>query len=162
MKRRKAPHQPQRSQAEWLELTRRYFEGETTLEEEAELRRFVVSDASSDPAFDELRAVISYSARPREAMVRPIAPARPARVAWMRVAAVALLLVGCGLGYLHFRSSADEGHLQAYVYGEKVTDPDEVMDQMRSVMQDVCGGSPNAVIQSQMKNVLNPAGKALL
>ena len=44
----------------WEELAERYYQAETSEEEEAQLRKFLCSDAANDPRFDEIRAVMSY------------------------------------------------------------------------------------------------------
>ena len=47
----------------WKELVERYFEAETTPEEELALREFLAR--TDDPAFDEARAVLGYAAAQR-------------------------------------------------------------------------------------------------
>ena len=44
----------------WEDLAERYFQAETSEREEAELRKFLCSDAARDPRFDEIRATMSF------------------------------------------------------------------------------------------------------
>ena len=44
----------------WEDLAERYFQAETSEAEEAQLRKFLCSDAANDPRFDEIRATMSY------------------------------------------------------------------------------------------------------
>ncbi len=45
----------------WDRLIERYYSGNTTIDEEKELSRFVFSE-SQNKRYDEIRAVLSYSA----------------------------------------------------------------------------------------------------
>lgn len=44
----------------WEDLAERYFQAETSEQEEAELRKFLCSDAARDHRFDEIRATMSF------------------------------------------------------------------------------------------------------
>ena len=44
----------------WEDLAERYFQAETSEEEEALLRRFLCSEEAQDPRFDEVRATMSF------------------------------------------------------------------------------------------------------
>ena len=44
----------------WLDLAERYFQAETSEEEEARLRKFLCSIEGQDSRFDEVRATMSY------------------------------------------------------------------------------------------------------
>lgn len=55
----------ERTLEQWKELAERYFEAETTPDEEAELARFLTTQASECEDFDELRAVMGYLATGR-------------------------------------------------------------------------------------------------
>ena len=155
---------PIRSRQEWLALAERYFDAETSLEEEAQLRRFAVSPAAAaDPAFDELRAVMAYSSHaslsPLRAAPMHRQQASP-RALWPtigRIAVAAMLVIGAGFGIWCYqqRALAPAETLQAYVYGETLTSPDAVMMQMRAVMRDVCDESDAPSVETQLRSVLN-------
>ena len=51
----------------WEDLAERYFQAETSEMEEAELRKFLCSDAARDHRFDEIRATMSllHVSRPK-------------------------------------------------------------------------------------------------
>ena len=44
----------------WEDLAERYFQAETSEREEAQLRKFLCSDAARDHRFDEIRATMSF------------------------------------------------------------------------------------------------------
>ena len=44
----------------WEAMAERYFQAETTEEEEAQLRRFLCSSQAQDSRFDEIRATVSF------------------------------------------------------------------------------------------------------
>jgi len=44
----------------WEDLSERYFQAQTSEEEEAQLRKFLCTDAARDPRFDEVRATMSF------------------------------------------------------------------------------------------------------
>ena len=55
----------ERTFQQWKELAERYFEAETTETEEEALARFLATPAAQGKEFDELRAVMGYTATGR-------------------------------------------------------------------------------------------------
>lgn len=57
----------------WEQLAERYFQAETTEEEEQQLRRFLCSSQTQDPRFDEIRATMSllYVGRQASPVLHP-------------------------------------------------------------------------------------------
>ena len=51
-----------KNKAYWIDLVERYFNAETTLEEEKALRRFLATSEAQSEEFEEIRAVMSYLA----------------------------------------------------------------------------------------------------
>lgn len=89
------------SQDELLRLVNRYFEGETSIEEERNLRRLLVESTSHDEAIEEARAVMGIFACSRVAARRPEAQSpmadsrrrRRRRSQWAAISAVASVAV---------------------------------------------------------------------
>lgn len=50
----------QHDQSYWEALAERYFQAETTEEEEAQLRKFLCSSEAHDSRFDEIKATLSF------------------------------------------------------------------------------------------------------
>lgn len=128
----------------WLRLAERYFEAETTSDEEAALRLYVTGN--DDPDFDELRAVMGYSAVARR-LAEPRKPAfRLRRI--VAAAAVVLLLIGVAVPLL---APGDE--YVAYVGGKRITDKEKVMQLMQNDMQSMTA-TDDDVIEQQMQDML--------
>ena len=118
-------------------LIERYFNAETTVEEERMLRRALVADASTagDPLVDETRAVMGYAlVTPRQAAVRKtVAPQL-----WRNVAAVAVA-VATTASIMIGAFRLPQGECVAYLNGQRISDKDAVMGLMfaeLSEMQD--------------------------
>ena len=82
----------------WEDLAERYFQAETSEKEEAQLRKFLCTEAASDPRFDEIRATLSFlhvSRPPR----RPHVIRHPLGI----VAVAACLCVAAFLGWYQYR-----------------------------------------------------------
>ncbi len=136
------------SKEEWMKLVERYFEAETTDAEEARLRRFLVSEEAADEEFDEARAVMGLLAVGRT--LHPSRQAKRRRIlspVLYRVAAVALLvLVSTATWKL---ADSRQNTCVAYVYGEKITDVEAVMSQMRLSL-DRLDYAEEDVVESQL------------
>lgn len=113
----------------WLRLSERYFDAETTDEEERELRRFAAQ--TSDPDFHELQAVMGFTAMGRP---RTLTTSRPRTL--ISIAASVIVILGLSLFFSLSNRQQDTGYV-AWVNGEKITNPTEVMALMQSTMRDM-------------------------
>lgn len=121
----------------WIRQSVRYFDAETTEREEAQLREFAAT--TKDPDFDELRAVMGFAAMERrmEHETKAQRTKKTASLPYWRIAGMAAcLLLVVGLFALSSESLA-EPDCVAYVNGQKVTNPDQVMELMQHTMQDL-------------------------
>ena len=118
----------------WIKLSSKYFEAETTEQEEQELRQFAAT--CQDPDFDELRAVMSYlevarsnknGAIRRKFFTRSLIAASLALV--MGISLFVAAHIGQGQDY-----NAD---YHAYVNGIEITDQDQVFDLMVRTLQNM-------------------------
>lgn len=132
----------------WLRLSERYFEAETTEEEERELRRFAAQ--TSDPDFRDLQAVMGFTAIARSSkgskgskglkvqQQAPLKPLKPLKLNshYMGLAASVIVVLGLSLFFSLSNRQQDTGCV-AWVNGEKITDPTEVMALMQNTMHDM-------------------------
>lgn len=153
--------------AYWLALAESYFNCTATDEEEQRLKTFV---ATTDyPEFDDVRAVMGYTATARRVAAHP--PASGAMLGTPRpesnrsgslrrrlvAAAAALLLVG-GATTVYRLSRPD---CVAYVHGERITDRQYVMKLMHATIslaaRDATGES---TMESQLADMFDTVGDA--
>lgn len=141
-------------------LLDRFFDGLTTLDEEQQLYDYFGQPQDSLPAdlrplrqmFVDL-AALAVGTEPLPAAEKP----RPARRRWVAAAAIAVLVAGGAL--LFFRESvpaapADE-ELVAYVYGLRVTDPDQVLSEMHRTMTAMTVPDGTDEVEEQLKAMFN-------
>lgn len=130
----------------WLDLRDRYFEAETTEEEERELRRFAAQSQDSD--FRELQAVMGFTA-----MGRAVSPSHQSHSMigqphstirrTLSIAASIILILGLSL-YMTLHSEQEDSACVAWVNGEEITDPSQVMAMMQNTMleMNLSGSNP--------------------
>lgn len=139
-----------------LRLIELYFEGETTLEQERELRRMLATSPLRTPEVEEARAVLGVVAMmPRERVIR-----RPSRFipVIQRVAAAAAILVaviGISVYLTHVpEAPADNGdECFAYIGQEEVRDPKVVLDIMHEQLSYMAAVSDE--VNQDIENNLN-------
>lgn len=137
----------------WLRLSERYFEAETTEEEERELRRFAAQTA--DPDFRELQAVMGFTSMGRPQTLKPSNP-QPVKLSTtphrlISIAASVIVVLGLSLFFGLNNRQQDTGCV-AWVNGEKITDPTEVMALMQITMRDMSidGNDP---VEDQLRDM---------
>lgn len=132
--------------AYWQKLAERYFEAETTSDEEVALKQYVADN--DDPDFDEVRAVMGYTsvarhlAEPKKQVVLPLKKI-------VAAVAVILLLIGVVLPLL---SPGDE--YVAYVGGKRITDKEKVMNLMQKDMQAMTATDAD-VMEQQLQDMFS-------
>ena len=145
------------------QLTERYFEASTTIEEERELARMLARSGESSPLIDQARAVMGYAAASRAAKgrrpARHAVVARVARRVMQTAASVALLVAGSALA-IKYGSPRVEAATRcvAYIDAVRITDEDVVrqmaLDDLRSVM--ACSAS----VESQNRQTMTDVAEA--
>ena len=118
----------------WIKLSSKYFEAETTEQEEQELRQFAAT--CQDPDFDELRAVMSYLE-----LARSYNNGAIRRKFFTRSLIAASLALVMGIS-LFVAAHIDQGQdynadYHAYVKGIEITDQDQVFDLMVRTLQNM-------------------------
>lgn len=126
-------------------LTDRFFDGDTTPEEEQELYDFYrQEDIPEDlrphqELFRDLAALTTLS---------PTVEQRQHRSRWwIAAAAIALLLTVGGTTLYHYQR---EDECVAYIYGERVTDRDVVLGEMQKTMTAMTADGSD-VVEEQLK-----------
>lgn len=139
-----------RTPRDWEQLVERYYAGETSLHEEEELRRYLFSKEGGD-GYDDTRAVLAFTGTGRRLTApRPTARRRvPLRV-WTAAAACIALLLGGSLFYI----AAPRDTCVAYVYGEKHTDPNIVIEQLRHSVSQFA--ETDVTVESQLDAIFSP------
>lgn len=118
----------------WLRLAERYFDASTTDAEEQQLRQFAAT--TTDPNFDELRAVMGFTAMAAHRSI-PKQSGTPKRN-WMRYAAaiVTIAMIATAIPFIATYPKAD-GECIAYVNGKAIHDEATVMTMMTKIAGEV-------------------------
>lgn len=124
-------------------LTEKFFDGDTTPEEEQELYEFYRQDdipedlRSNRELFRDLSALTT---------LKPTTNQRRHHW-WIAAAAVALLLIVGGTTLYNYQR---EDECVAYIYGERVTDRDVVLGEMQKTMTALTADGSD-VVEEQLK-----------
>ena len=138
---------------EWKMLTERYFEANTTLQEENELREFLTSEASNAPCFNEIKAVMSYIAVGRKQQSQR--SSKKSRYNIYKIAsysAAAAITVACILGKWHAHFQEENIYI-AYIDGKQYTDKATVLSQMHKAMAHVNHNTQQYSAQEQLSEI---------
>lgn len=147
---------PKRTQEEWKHLAEKYFEAETSDEEERLLRLFLATPEAQDPAFDELKAVMGYLAVGKRLHLqqnsRPIS-----RQVW-KWRSIAAVFFCCLLSSsLYLLKQKDSNQCIAYINGQRCTDSELVMSHMKLSMNQVSQDTEDFSIESQLGSLFDTA-----
>lgn len=121
----------------YLELMQRYFNAETSPEEERELALYAAS--TDDPAFQELRGVLGYLSIGRQKEAKKVRTVR--FIPWAVVAAgiAVIITIGLSLG-----TRMDKDICIRYAYGEKTEDSAQIMTSVESSLAGFFAGDSPA------------------
>lgn len=175
------------TQAEALQLMERYFEAQTSEQEEEALKRFAASPLADSPAFEPLRATLAMAAyatgragfqpacagkasfHPAYAGKASFQPALPQPknrkhrptllLAPLRYAALWAAVVLLGVAVYHYADQPDEACI-AYINGTRTTSSEAVMQAMLQSVKAV--GEPEGVdnMEQLMNDMLTTPGAA--
>ena len=128
-------------------LEQRYFEAETTPEEERELKCLLVLPEASGKEWDELRAVVGFTAVGRWMRRR-----KSHRRQWRRltVAAVSAAVIG-SMAWMAVDSR--QNVCVAYIGGKRYTDEEVVMRQMHHSMNDMGEAMASNNVENQLSDM---------
>ena len=138
-------------------MARRYFDAETTEAEERMLKHFAASPEADGAEWDELRAVMGYATvgkrlRGQAAATNTIPLRRMPQWMWIAAAAVfaGLILLPITMWLTDSQDSLDEDICIAYVNGNQVTDPAQVIQAMHRAMSHVQQVEPMTTVEEQL------------
>lgn len=147
---------------EALRLADRYFEAQTSEEEEERLRDFLLTAENADSRFNDVRAVMGVALCPPHAVTvskhkhqhKRIHTNFSVLVKHTAVAASFLLIAGVATtSYLHHENNL----CIAYINGQKVTDHERVEKAMHDVLQQMdMPHDHTSPIEEQMSNMFEP------
>ncbi len=123
-------------------LIGRYFDADTTIEEERLLRRMLASVPPGDPIADEAKAVMGFSlcAPGHDAKEKHKTAPRSA-IAWINVAASIAVVLAAGIFTLRYNSGKSPDTIYACVDGLEITDDNEVLRMMQAELSDISEAS---------------------
>ena len=146
------------SRKEARKLTARYFEAETSEAEEGQLKSFLCTPESSDPAFEEVRALMGLGAYSRHVyqkrrVSRTATPRKRSTTLLRWAAAIAIVLItGVSAGTFAYQHN---NQCVAYIDGRKITDSRQVMQAMRTSMHNVGAPTGTSTVESQLKEMFD-------
>lgn len=147
---------PHRTHQEWLQLAEKYFEAETSDEEERQLKLFLCSAEAQDPAFDELKAVMGYLAVGKS-RYRQQNEKRSSFQAW-KWRSIAAVFFCCLLsGSLYVLRQQERNQCIAYINGQRCTDSGLVLSHMRLSMNQVSQDTEDFTVESQLESLFDSA-----
>ena len=127
----------------YTELVHRYWEAETSPEEEQDLARYVAG--VDDPDFDEIRGVLGYLSFGRRK--RGLKNRTVRRYSFAAAAASLVAVVVIGLSLLTSKPYSIEDFCVSYVYGTQTFDNEVIMASVESSLADFFAGDTPAETQ---------------
>ena len=118
-----------------MELMQRYFDAETSPEEEKELALYAAS--TDDPAFEDLRGVLGYIGIGRQIKAKK---ARAVRFYSIVAAASVAIVTAIGITF----SNQNHNSCIRYTYGNKDNDETLIMESVESSLADFFAGKTPA------------------
>lgn len=147
---------PHRTHQEWLQLVEKYFEAETSDEEERQLKLFLRSAEAQDPAFDELKAVMGYLAVGKSRYHQQNGK-RSSFQAWKWKSIAAVFFCCLLSGSLYMLRQQDRNQCIAYINGQRCTDSELVMSHMKLSMSQISQDTEDFTVESQLGSLFNSA-----
>ena len=127
-----------------MELMQRYFDAETSPEEEKDLALYAAS--TDDSAFEDLRGVLGYLGIGRQKKAKK---ARAVRFFSLVAAASIAIVTAIGITL----SNQDHNSCIRYTYGDKEDDETLIMESVESSLADFFGN--DNVAEQNLKELLN-------
>ena len=145
----------------WIALSEKYFDAQTTDEEEKALAQFLASDAANHPAFNEIKAVMGYLSTGKSIAKKEKSPKSRIlgkTIQWASIAACAAVIAIIGTSIMQEETlvepeSKETEYYYAYIDGKEYTDEDIVMQQMLTTMNKMSYTSTGS-IEEQMGAML--------
>lgn len=127
----------------YTSLLQRYWEAETTSEEERDLAQYAAQ--VDDPDFAEFRSVLGYLSIGREHKARR---QRTVRIySWTAAAASIVAVLAIGLSLLSRPAQRADERCVSYAYGVQSNDSEAIMASVASSLSDFFAGDTPAEVQ---------------
>lgn len=145
-----------RSREEWLNLIERYFEAETSEEEELALKLFLASPESADECFNEIKAVLGYVSvgkqlnkekKNRKIYLTPSAYKIAAAIVLCCIVSVSLLI----------SNYKAKNECLVYINGEMYTDSEMVFSEMQNSIERIKSETEDLRMENQIKDLIESA-----
>ncbi len=132
------------------QLIDRFFEGETSLQEEQLLYDYF--NGSVAPDLEELRPLFQGLDAMRGMDIPERKPQRIILPQWLRwvTSTAAAVVIAAGIGIWHNR--VQQNLCEAYIHGQRTTDPERVMAEVRGNLRDIYTESGNDV-DAQLRSI---------
>lgn len=136
-------------------LLDRFFDGDTTLDEEQQLYEFF-REARELPEdlmpLSEMFLDLAAVQQVEKPLPQAVQPVRRGWFRWVAAAAVALLIVGAAVTVFSLRAQPEEEYV-AYIYGERTTDQAVVLDEMQKTMTALASTDGSDIVEEQLKSM---------
>lgn len=142
----------------WLALREKYFDAQTTDEEEKALTRFLASNAANNPVFNDIKVVMGYFSTGKSITEKKKAKNHDKQhrfgsaIQWASIAActVAIAVIGTYIWEQDTLATLGGNDIYyAYIDGKEYTDEEFVMQHMLTTMNKMSSASNN-VIEEQL------------
>lgn len=136
-------------------LVDRFFDGETTIDEERRLYDYFAS-ADVSPDLMPLRQMFAdFQAMQRQShpLQATVTGHAKRKAIYRRMAWAAAMLTTAGILAATYFSTANRNECEMMVYGKRVTGQENVMGEVRNTMATACEGMPD--VNAQLKEVFD-------
>ncbi len=143
------------SEKDIKKLVDRFFDGETTTDEEQRLYDYFAS-ADVSPNLMPLRQMFTdFQAMQRQPHPLQVTVTNHVKrkVIWQRMAWAAAMLATAGILAATYFSAANRNECEMMVYGKRVTGQENVMGEVRNTMETACEGMPD--VNAQLKEMFD-------
>lgn len=145
-----------RSREEWLHLIDKYFEAETSEEEELALKLFLASPQSSDKCFNEIKAVMGFISVGKELRKKQKSRKIYLHPATYKIAAAIILccIISISLLISNYR---EKNECLVYINGEIYTDSEMVFSEMLNSIERIKSETEDLRMENQIKDLIDSA-----
>ncbi|MGL4331205.1 MAG: hypothetical protein ACRCZQ_00300 [Bacteroidales bacterium] len=126
------------SKEQWEMLLEKYYDGDTSNEEESWLEEWLLNSQESSPEHNPDRAVKSWIAIRRKEKKSITSRQVTFRRLGYAAAIISVLLLSTTAAY-HARNTASDEYYIVYAHNKKITDPERAFEQMHKAVAEVSG-----------------------
>ena len=139
-------------QDEWDGIIEKYFDGETSDEEEKLLLRFLATPQANDKKYNEIKAVMGYVAVGKTIYEKNNRNNK--RFSIIPTKWIAAVVIGCIIGTAGWKIVDNQQNVcVAYIGGEKCTDTQTVMAQVRQSLHSMNNEESRGTVDDQLKDI---------